>query len=279
MNRSSRCAVLAAICLFSTCCSTGPAPPKPGTPAFYWNAAKTAYAAGDYQKTSEDLENVARTENEYTNRALAWNLVLMSGLVNGNMRIADSFEYGAKANRANPTPFRRQMTTYRTYAAQTAPHFAEAFAAFMKGNKDPKVALDFAFPAGNASPPTDLDKVAKGEWLPDAAMEDAARLAVSSAVVKAACAAAGAPEDKAKAEAVFAARPVQVPRETFLLAMANALFDQSQLYSREKLDQPPRMQVFINQAQDTLKQLPESKDTKALAEKIQKALKPEKSRK
>src|SRR5512146_768726 len=105
MNRNTRCAIVLAVSLFSISCSTGPTPPKPGSPAFYWNAAKTAYAAGDYQKASENLENVARTENEYTGRALAWNLVLMSGIVNGNMQIADNFEYGAKANRGNPTPF------------------------------------------------------------------------------------------------------------------------------------------------------------------------------
>jgi hypothetical protein len=278
MNRYFRCVIVSAVSLFTICCSTGPAPPKPGTPAFYWSAAKTAYAAGDYQKTSDNLQSIARTENEYTSRALAWNLVLMSGMVNGNMRIADNFEYGVKANRANPTPFRRGLTSYRTYAAQMAPQFVEAFMAFVKLNKDPKITLDFGFPAGNANPPADLDKVAKGELLADEAMQNASRLTLASAVVQAACAAVGAPEDVAKAQAVFATQPVQVPRETFLLAMANALFEQSQLYSREKLDQPPRMQVFIGQAENTLKGLPESKDTKALAEKIQKAVKADKSK-
>jgi hypothetical protein len=278
MNRYFRCVIVSAVPLFSICCSTGPAPPKPGTPAFYWNAAKTAYAAGDYQRASDNLQSVAKTENEYTRRALAWNLVLMSGMVDGNMLVADSFEYGTKANRANPTPFRRGMTSYRTYAAQMAPQFAEAFMEFAKTNKDPKVVLDFAFPAGNANPPPELDKLAKGELLPDAAVQDASRLTLASKVVQAACAAAGAPEDVAKAQAVFATQPVEVPRETFLLAMANALFRQSQLYSREKLDQPPRMQVFIDQAQNTLKELPDSKDAKALAEKIQKALKADKSK-
>lgn len=277
MNRNTRGAVVLAVALFSTCCSTGPAPPKPGSPAFYWSTAKTVYAAGDYEKASENLESVAMSENEYTGRALAWNLVLMSGLVDANMRIADNFEAGAKMNRANPTPFRREMTTYRTYSAQTAPHFAEAFTAFMKGSTDAKVRFDFAFPAGNASAPADLDKVAKGEMLPPETMAAIGRSMVSSSIVKAACRAAGAPDDTAKAQAVFQAQPVEVPRDTFLLAMANALYEQSLLYSREKLDQPTRMQLFVNQAQDTLKQLPESKETKDLAEKIQKAVKKDKS--
>ena len=38
-------------------CSSNNAP-EPGTPAFYWAAAKQTYAAADYQKTVENLGNL-----------------------------------------------------------------------------------------------------------------------------------------------------------------------------------------------------------------------------
>lgn len=59
--------------------------------------------------------------------------------------------------------------------------------------------------------------------------------------------------------------------------MAAALFDQSQLFSRQKLDDPEKMKLFCMRAQEALKTVPESKTTKELNAKIDKALKPAKS--
>jgi hypothetical protein len=58
--------------------------------------------------------------------------------------------------------------------------------------------------------------------------------------------------------------------------MANALYDQSQLYTRVKLDQPDRLMFFCTHALEALKTVPQSKDTKELAKKIQGVLKSKK---
>lgn len=34
-----------------TSCASGPQPPSPGTPAFYWAAANETWRSGDYLKT------------------------------------------------------------------------------------------------------------------------------------------------------------------------------------------------------------------------------------
>ena len=52
-----------------TSCSSGPQPPQPGSPAFFWAAAKETYRAGDFLKTSENLQRILVTDNEYTARA------------------------------------------------------------------------------------------------------------------------------------------------------------------------------------------------------------------
>ena len=54
-----------------TSCSSGPQPPQPGTPAFYWAAAKETYRAGDFLKTREHLQRILATENEFSARARA----------------------------------------------------------------------------------------------------------------------------------------------------------------------------------------------------------------
>src|ERR1035437_2214362 len=86
-----------------TSCSSGPQPPQPGTPAFYWATAKETYRAGDFLKASENLQRILVSENEFTARARAWDTVISAGLTQGYIELADNWEAGARANRPNPT--------------------------------------------------------------------------------------------------------------------------------------------------------------------------------
>ena len=78
---------------FEWSCSTSTAP-QPGTPPFYWAGAKEAFAAGDYDKASENLDRLLSGENEFTARAQPMLLVITSGLVRGYADVADTLETG-----------------------------------------------------------------------------------------------------------------------------------------------------------------------------------------
>ena len=80
-------------------CATDNAP-KPGSPAYLWAAANETFAANDFVKTSEHLDKILASDNEYTARARAWSLILISGMARGYMDLADNFEYGVKAKKA-----------------------------------------------------------------------------------------------------------------------------------------------------------------------------------
>ena len=108
-----------------TSCSSGPQPPQPGSPAFFWAAAKETYRAGDFLKTSENLQRILATDNEYTARARAWDTVISAGLTQAYIELADTWEAGARANRANPTPFRKQVSALRSQASASAIQFTE----------------------------------------------------------------------------------------------------------------------------------------------------------
>jgi hypothetical protein len=58
-----------------------------------------------------------------------------------------------------------------------------------------------------------------------------------------------------------------------MLAMANAVYEQSQIYSPRKLDQPDRMKLFLKHTGDILEALPDSKEKADLGKKILAALK------
>ncbi len=260
-------------CFVSTSCSSGPEPPKPGSPAFFWAAAKETYAAGDYQQTIQHLYSVCKTQNEFTAKAQPWYLILTSGMTRGYVELADTFEIGARANRANPTPFRREMTQYRTFASRLALQFAEAFENMEKNYKFGAVTLDFPFPTGSAIPTPQLSRIGKGEIPGGAVLDDIRRSTLQTYVLLETCRAVGAPDDTAKAQEAFKSGSAQVPRDVFYLEMARNLNDQSQMFSRAKLDQPERLKLFNTHALDVAKTLPETKDSKALIGKIEKSLK------
>ncbi len=254
---------------------TGGAPPTPakGTPAFYWTAAQETFRAGDYVKASDHLEQLSKTDNEYVARAQPWKLVLDTGMAKAYMELADRFERGGHANRTNPTPFRRQMSQYRILAGQMAVQAAETMLRFREKNKDPQVTLDFIYPTGSAAEIPQLNKIAQGILIQDAELEAVERRSLQREVLMMACAAAGAPEDTAKTQELFKAAPVQVPRPSFMLAFAEAFFDLSKLFAREKLDQPQRLGALCKEALAALEGVPESKKTKDLKAKIEKTLK------
>ena len=245
--------------------------PQPGTPAFFWDAAKVTYAAGDYQKTVENLGNILAGQNDYTARALPWMLVLTSGMAQGYMDLAEAYDAGGHVNRTLTTNFHRQVNTYRGAANTLALQFADTLSKFQ--GKDEYVTLGFAYPTGSPTEVVLLNKVAGGSWLPDAETETAQKRAVERAVLLATCRAAGAKDDPAKAQDLLKTGDAKVPRSAFVEAMAAALFEQSQLYARTRLDEPDKLKIFCSRAQEALKSVPASKESQDLDKKIQAALK------
>lgn len=258
-------------CSFLISCSSDNAP-KVGTPPFYWAAAKETFAAGDYVKTVTHLEELNAHESEFTARARPWLLVMTSGMARGYIDLADSFEAGSRANRDNATEFRRRTNTYRAEANRLALEFVEVFDQFQKGKDDP-VPLAIPFPTGNAAPVMQLNRAAAGMILPPAAIDASEKQAIERGVLLAACAAAGAPEDPAKAQELLKPGSFQVPRATFVTVMAGTLFDESQLYGIQKMADPGKVKIFCTRSLDALKTVPETKQTKELMTKINKRLK------
>jgi hypothetical protein len=266
--------LVATLCglVIATSCS-GPSAPEPGTPAFYWAAAHETWAAGDYHKTAEHLDSVLRTQNEFAARAYPWQLILTSGMAKSYMDLADYCEYGGKAKPFLMTRFRRHGSDFRTFASRLALQFAGTFQEFQKSNKDPKLVLAFSYPMGSAILSPQVQALGQGT-LPNAdVLDDIRRQHLKTGVVLATCLAVGAPEDTAKTQSLFKAAKVEVPRETFLFAMAQSLYEEAQLYGHQKLDEPNRLKLLAGQALETLKLVPASKETAALGAKIQKTLK------
>jgi hypothetical protein len=265
------------LALLLVSCSTGPAPPARGTPAFYWQAATETFGAGDYLKASDHLEQLTKPGGEYAARAVPWLLVVSGGMASGYLDMVETFWRGSRANRANQTPFRRQMGEYQMRADRRALEFAETFLSFQK-MKEASIPLAFPYPKGSPNTPADLTKVGDGIVPSDAEVNALEKEMIERGVLLQACQAVGAPEDTAKTQEIFAKPDASVPRETFVFAMAKTLYDLGDLYTPSKLDQPQRIELFYNEALESLKSIPETKDSKELIAKIEKDLKKFKKR-
>lgn len=263
---------LAALFLAASC-STGPQPPQPGTPAFLWNAAKSTWKSGDYVKTGENLQQLAKMDSEFTAKARPWSIVVASGLAQGYAATADAYDAGAKSNRQNPMPFRKEASQLRSMATAAAMEFAEEVHLFVAKQKDPNVTLAFEFPTGSSAEPPNIRKVTAGALIQESERETLLRTMLQRGVVLSASRAAGSPDDTPKATELFKTADPQRPRPEFLFGVGKELYDRSDLFIATKLDHPGRMKMLCDQALEAIKEVPESKETKGLTGKIQASLK------
>lgn len=256
-----------------TSCSSGPQPPQPGTPAFFWAAAKETYRAGDYLKTSEHLQRITANENEFTARARAWDTVISGGVAQAYIELADNWEAGARNNRPNPTPFRKQVSALRSLASAAAIQYAEDVHKVVELDKDPNLLLAFVNPAGASAPPAGLKRVAEGILVQDSERDLLQAAMLQRGVLLSVCAAVGSPDDAAAAQEKLKTGEFRVPRDTFLLAAAKSLEAQSDLFAFNKLDQPNRLKLMSQEAVKALAAVSQTKETKAVNDKIQARLK------
>src|SRR5579871_4751371 len=81
-----------ALLVATTSCASGPKPPEPGTPAFFWGSAQESYRGGDMARTDEQLQKVLASDNEFSARARVWDIVISAGLAQGHSEMADVLE-------------------------------------------------------------------------------------------------------------------------------------------------------------------------------------------
>jgi len=262
-----------ALALLSVSCSTGPRPPEPGSPGFFWGAAQQTYKAGDILKTNDDLLEILQGQNEFTERARVWQIALSAGMVKGADDLAAAYEAGARMNRANPGPFHKNVTQLRNLAGHSALDLAQQVHNLLAAAKGPQIALEFPFPPGSAVEPPALRKVYAGVVAQESETASLELTMLQRGVVQMVSKLVGNADDPAKSLELFQTSPVQVKRETFLTAAAHILFDEAEIFGSNKIDQPTRMKAMYDEALGALGAVPETKDTKALGEKIKAAVK------
>jgi hypothetical protein len=260
-------AVAAILLLPLGSCSTA-SKPKPGTPAFYWQAAVETLAKRDYLKTTEHLRRIIRTDNEYTARAIPFRLVVSAGIAEAYYDLAAEIQKGVRASRQPPAALRKSLNDHRVMAETRALEFTETLIAYTKSPKQDPVLLDFAFPPLGPSEPKQLAQIREGGLLAPEVMALVEQRMVERGVPRAVQAAVGAPDDPDKAKAAFQAGKAQVPREVFLRAILQTLYKECGLFSRTAMNKPDRLYIFANQGIEALKTMEDNEDNRREAERF-----------
>jgi hypothetical protein len=259
--------------VFLAACSSESTTPDPGTPAFLWNAAERAYHNGDFMKANDYLSELQQTDNAFSPRARIWQTVLAGGMARGYCELADGYESGGRLNKADPLAFHKQVMDLRTMASHAAMDFTQAVHSFVERDPSAEVQLAFDLPPGSAADPPAVRKAWAGILMQEAEAQALETAMVERGVIRAVCQANGTEGDSAQALERFRSGEVKTPRTTFLYAAAKTLFDVSDVFTLNKLDQPQRRRVMLEQAVAALHSIPETKEGAAMVTKIQVMLK------
>lgn len=264
-------AVLLSTFLALLSCGGGSGGPVQGSPEWYWAAAQGRFDASDHLKVQEHLKGLAKDEGDMRKRAAAWRLVVVTGLARGYLELGNVYADGAKKNPAKAA-FRNSIQQYRRDSRQYVIDLAESIGPFLKLTQgDASIPLDFNFPSGSAGPSGMAGNIRGGGVPTDMQQAEVADHEVRRAVLLQTAALAGAGEDVNLARPKFETRPVEIPRQAFLNALARSAFLVSDLFDRTRLNQPDIKKILIERARDCLKAGLESEDeeVKKQAEEIE----------
>lgn len=269
-----RVAPLLCLVIFTVACGpAGPPPPAPGTPEFNWLRAQEAFKAGDYDKANDLLVEVAESQSELAAKAQPWALVSSLGLATAYMELADKLNQGADRNRKDPAAFRRIANEYKVKARNTALQYARVAHRFVTANKDKEVTLSFEPPEAAFEDPVQYKKLTVGQMIPEGEIAAMERQVLRRELLRAACRAVNLPKDPAKGRAAYQGGETKVAGPTFLLLVANGLYEVGEMFGPKKLDQPHRLKGVYDTAEAALELIKGNKDAKELLRKVTEARK------
>jgi hypothetical protein len=165
--------------------------------------------------------------------------------------LAEQYEYGARANKANPMPLRKRVSTHRGVASRLALQFSGAYSEFAKTQTAAEVPLAFDFPPrGGMALAPQMSKVSRGAVLADAELDSAQTVMIQRGVVQAVCRAVGAPGDPPKAKELW--QKGKTSRGVFQAGMAELLYSASGVFGEMQANVPDTQDHILRQAAEAL---------------------------
>ena len=270
-----------------TSCEKGPEGPAKGSPEWHFQAAKSSFRTGEWDKAEESLEKVEDVAGSpFFARASAWHMVLETGRLLGHGELVDAYDKGGPRSGKKMDYLRykgndlKEVKRHAVHLLEGYAHLEQVLQGLAAGAN---VVLESPFPQGSGAPVADLERVYKGM-----AMSDEARALVHEAVLKRGmirgyAAAVTSIDDAPGAQKAMESGRTQIPPAKLLLAIGQSMTRTAPLFGRTNLNEPDKEKLLWDRAQACAKKILESKpeaalekDAKKLQADIEKGMKPKK---
>lgn len=244
---------IGAACLFTACSGGDSNAVQFGTPAWYWQAAQDTFKTGDFGKTDEHLSELVKGDSEWKQRAAVWKVVLLSGLIRGNMELVEACKRGMEEKKSSIDALQNPLQQYQRDGRRFTIELLESWGKLKQAIGDgPTLPIEFPFPAGSASQSPVVTGIRAGT-APDAAqMIDAAKATLQRGVLLDITEYVGAGEDVPKAQGMFSTLPIQVPAVEFWNEVGNNLFDMTPLFGVRGINDPTIRKIMLERSLDAL---------------------------
>ncbi len=265
--------VLFSLALLSSC-SKGPEGPAKGSPEWQFEAAKSSFRTGDWDKAEEALEKIEDVAgNPFLARASVWHMVFETGRLMGHGDLVDAYDKGGPRSGKKMDFLRyktndlKEVRRHAVHLLEGYKHFEEVLQGLPAGSK---LTLESPFPQGSGLPVADLERIYKGM-----AMSDEARALMHEAVLKRGMirgysAALTSIDDAPGAQKALESgiAPIAVPK--FLLAIGQSMARTAPLFDRKNLNEPDKEKLLWEHAQACVKKVLAAKPDAALEKEAKK---------
>jgi hypothetical protein len=241
----------------------------------YWKQVNREYESGDYIDTLNYLNDLLRTENDYTARAAAWKVVILGGMTRSSVEIEEACNKGISRVAAwNSGPYKNCVEQFRWKARTRTLDLIDALSEFeAKAGAGGDVLLDFPLPNASFGRNSMIGRTRAGAMPVEKAFEPAAARVVDRHIYLQVRDFVGT-DDDAAVKSMFEALPVSVQKEAVLVGVAKTLLVAAAVFGKDRLDDTAKRSATLKRARECLQPALDGSDTalqseaKALARKI-----------
>jgi hypothetical protein len=240
----------------------------------FWKQVNREYESHDYINTLNYLNDILRTENDYTARAAALKVVILGGMTRSALEIEAACAAGISRVAAwEAGPYKNCIEQFRWRSRTNILSLIDALSELEKGAAaSGTVSLDFPLPEASSETSPLIGQTRAGAMPVEKIFEPSVVRIVDRHIFLQVCDLVAT--DEAAVKEIFESRPVIVPKETFLVGVAKTLLAGAEVFGEDRLNDSAKRSATLERARECLQPALDGGDAalqaeaKALARKI-----------
>jgi hypothetical protein len=228
-----------------------------------WREVNREYESGDYINTLNYLDDLLRTQNDYTARAAAWKVVILGGMTRSALEIEQACAEGIfRVKSVDTGPYRTCMERFRWRARANTLGLIEALNEVERNAAaSGTVPLDFPLPKASAGPSPLIGQTRTGAMPVEKVFEPSVARIVDRQILLQVCDLV-ATSEVAAVQDMFKSPPVTIPKETFLVGVAKTLLVAAAVFGEDRLNDAAKRSATLQRATECLQPAIDGRDTK-----------------